>query len=83
MLLNTAQRSEVPEGVGRLSNPSREPVACPESPKHLGRASRVLEHQEVPRAGQYEPFGVRQPRQQQPVRLAPASPESIAFAEHG
>jgi len=39
---------------------------------------------EVCRAGQDEPFGVRQPPQQQPVRLAEAGPQGVTFAaEHG
>ena len=77
-ILTAAQISEVPEGVGRLGNPSREPVTCPEGRKHLGHASRVLELHEVRRAGQDEPFGVWQPRKQQPVRLAEARPEGVA-----
>jgi hypothetical protein len=53
------QRSEGPEGVGRLGNPSRKLVACPEGRKRLGHASRVLNLHEVCSAGQDEPFAVR------------------------
>ena len=52
-------------------------MARPEGPKRLGHASWVLELHQVCRAGQDRPFGVRQPPQQQPVRIAAA--KSLAY----
>src|SRR5829696_7689778 len=52
--------------------------------KRLGHATWVLDLHEVCRSGQDETFGVRQPSQQQPVRLTEAGPEGVAIAaEHG
>ena len=49
-----------------------------------GHAARVLHLQRVRGTGENEPFGMRQPRQEQPVRLPEAGPEGVALgAKHG